>query len=104
MMRCAVENFHARYAKTCISRARITGYTKAGLIKTSPSLPPVFSQMYARFRVHLGDGLLTLEGTLRIRKISPPMRAVHGIMPGGNYAPHPNVVVTKSARTRKTFR
>ena len=45
--------------------------------KDVPSLPPVFSQMYARFRVHLGDGLLTLEGTLRIRKISPPMRAVH---------------------------
>ena len=72
--------------------------------KDVPSLPPVFSKMYAYFRVHLEDGLLALEGTLRIRKISPPMRAVHGIMPGGNYAPRPNVVVTKSAGTRKTFR
>ena len=44
--------------------------------KDVPSLPPVFSQMYAYFRVHLEDDLLTLEGTLRIRKISPTTRAV----------------------------
>ena len=89
--------------KASIARARITGYLGQAH-ENSPSLPPVFSQMYARFRVHLEDGLLTLEGTLRIRKGSPPTRAVLWIMPGGNYAPHPNVVVTKSARTRKTFR
>lgn len=31
MMHCAVENFHARYTKVGIARARITGYTEAGL-------------------------------------------------------------------------
>ncbi len=31
MMHSAVENFHARYAKASIARARITGCTEAGL-------------------------------------------------------------------------
>ena len=61
--------------KASIARARITGYLGQAH-ENSPSLSPVFSQMYAYFRVHLEDGLLTLKGILSVRKSSPPARAV----------------------------
>lgn len=50
MMHCAVENFHARYTKVGIAHAHITGYLGQAH-ENSPSLSPVFSQMYAYFRV-----------------------------------------------------